>query len=172
MPCPNVATMTRTTGTHTLAAVLRLPVALIAAALLTLAFAVPASASTSAVSRTVEERIEVPAGPGQDGVIALDTTLYLPPAGTSTFSSTVRDPVAAAAGAAPTSASRPAASTATVSRARDAPARAAVEGDMLATVGQPTDSSACGPQPPLSALSPGAFGHPETPRTGVDVADP
>ena len=70
--------MTRPTGTHTVAAVLRLPVALIAAALLTLAFAVPASASTSAVSRTVEERIEVPAGPGQDGVIALDTTLYLP----------------------------------------------------------------------------------------------
>ena len=57
--------MTRPTGTHTLAAVLRLPVALLAAALLTLAFAVPASAST--VSRTVEERIEVPAGPGQDG---------------------------------------------------------------------------------------------------------
>ena len=68
--------MTRPTGTHTLAAVLRLPVALLAAALLTLAFAVPASAST--VSRTVEERIEVPAGPGQEGAIALDTTLYLP----------------------------------------------------------------------------------------------
>ena len=72
--------MTRPTGTHTLAAVLRLPVALLAAALLALAFAVPASASasTSAVPRTVEERIEVPAGPGQDGTIALDTTLYLP----------------------------------------------------------------------------------------------
>jgi len=68
--------MTRPTGTHTLAAVLRLPVALLAAALLTLAFAAPASAST--VSRTVEERIEVPAGPGQEGAIALDTTLYLP----------------------------------------------------------------------------------------------
>ncbi|MGZ8749538.1 MAG: alpha/beta fold hydrolase [Pseudonocardia sp.] len=68
--------MTRPTGTHPLAAVLRLPVALLAAALLTLAFAVPASAST--VPRTVEERIEVPAGPGQEGAIALDTTLYLP----------------------------------------------------------------------------------------------
>ncbi|MET0188279.1 MAG: alpha/beta fold hydrolase, partial [Pseudonocardia sediminis] len=70
--------MTRPTGTHTLAAVLRLPVALLAAALLTLVFAAPASASTSGVPRTVEERIEVPAGPGQDGAIALDTTLYLP----------------------------------------------------------------------------------------------
>ena len=68
--------MTRPTGKHTLAAVLRLPVALLAAALLALALSVPASAST--VSRTVEERIEVPAGPGQDGAIALDTTLYLP----------------------------------------------------------------------------------------------
>ena len=36
----------------------------------------PASASTA--PRTVEERIEVPAGPGQEGTIALDTTLYLP----------------------------------------------------------------------------------------------
>jgi ABC-2 type transport system ATP-binding protein len=70
--------MTRPTGTYTPAAVLRLPVALLAAALLTLtlAFAVPASAST--LPRTVEERIEVPAGPGQNGAIALDTTLYLP----------------------------------------------------------------------------------------------
>src|SRR5699024_10998670 len=53
-----------------------------------------------------------------------------------------------------TSASRAAASTATVSRARDAPARNAVEEDMPATVGQPTDGSAYGPQPLLSALSP------------------
>ena len=40
--------MTRPTGTHTLAAVLRLPVALLAAALLTLVFAAPASASAPA----------------------------------------------------------------------------------------------------------------------------
>src|SRR5690349_6764017 len=67
--------MTCPTGPRTLA-VLRLPVALLAATLLTLGFAGTAAASTA--PRTVEERVDVPAGPGQAGTIALDTTLYLP----------------------------------------------------------------------------------------------
>jgi len=70
--------MTCSTGTRALAAALRLPVALLGALLLTLAFAAPAAASTGTGPRTVEERVEVPAGPGQAGTIGLDTTLYLP----------------------------------------------------------------------------------------------
>jgi len=67
--------MTRPTGPRNLA-VLRLPVALLAAMLLALGFAGTAAASTA--PRTVEEQVDVPAGPGQEGTIALDTTLYLP----------------------------------------------------------------------------------------------
>jgi ABC-2 type transport system ATP-binding protein len=68
--------MTRPTGSRALAAGLRLPVALLGALLLALVFAAPAAASTA--PRTVDERIEVPAGPGQAGTIGIDTTLYLP----------------------------------------------------------------------------------------------
>ncbi|MDT7579848.1 MAG: type transport system ATP-binding protein, partial [Pseudonocardiales bacterium] len=37
------------------------------------------TAAADAGVRTVEERVEVPAGPGESGTIGLDTTLYLPP---------------------------------------------------------------------------------------------
>ena len=56
----------------------RLAVAVLAAALLALVGAVPAAATTGA--RTVEEKVEVPAGAGLPGTITLDTTLYLPAA--------------------------------------------------------------------------------------------
>src|SRR5919107_1649233 len=36
------------------------------------------TAAAATAVRTVEERVEVPAGPGQPGSIGLDTTLYLP----------------------------------------------------------------------------------------------
>jgi ABC-2 type transport system ATP-binding protein len=39
---------------------------------------VPGVAAASTAPRTVEERVDVPAGPGGTGTIALDTTLYLP----------------------------------------------------------------------------------------------
>ncbi len=56
----------------------RLTVAVLAAALLALVGAAPAAAATG--PRTVEEKVEVPAGAGLPGTITLDTTLYLPPA--------------------------------------------------------------------------------------------
>src|SRR6476659_6284288 len=56
----------------------RLAVAVLAAALLALVGAVPAAAATGV--RTVEEKVEVPAGAGLPGTITLDTTLYLPAA--------------------------------------------------------------------------------------------
>jgi len=52
-------------------------VAVLAAALLAMVGAAPAAAATG--PRTVEEKVEVPAGAGLPGTITLDTTLYLPP---------------------------------------------------------------------------------------------
>jgi ABC-2 type transport system ATP-binding protein len=71
--------MTSTGPRALAAAAVALPVALLAALLLAATVAAPAAASTaSGAPRTVEERIEVPAGPGQPGTIGLDTTVYLP----------------------------------------------------------------------------------------------
>src|SRR5689334_21603570 len=55
----------------------RLTVAVLAAALLAMVGAAPAAAATG--PRTVEEKVDVPAGAGLPGTITLDTTLYLPP---------------------------------------------------------------------------------------------
>jgi ABC-2 type transport system ATP-binding protein len=54
--------------------------AVLGALALTLVAAVlaPGTAAATAGVRTVEERVEVPAGPGLPGTVSLDTTLYLP----------------------------------------------------------------------------------------------
>jgi ABC-2 type transport system ATP-binding protein len=73
--------MTSPTGRRTRAGRLRLPVALLGATILaaTGALLAPGTAAHAATpARTVEEKVEVPAGPGLPDTIPLDTTLYLP----------------------------------------------------------------------------------------------
>ena len=74
MPCPTVATMASPIGTRAGAARVRAGLAvLLMIAGTALVGAVPAAAGTDV--RTVEERVTVPAGPGEPGTIGLDTTL-------------------------------------------------------------------------------------------------
>ena len=76
MCCPTVATMATPTGTRAAARVRAglAVVLMIAATALTGA----GTAAAGTAVRTVEERLQVPAGPGEAGTIGLDTTLYLP----------------------------------------------------------------------------------------------
>ena len=81
MHCPTVAVMTSPTGRRTRAGRLRLPVALLGATILaaTGALLAPGTAAHAATpTRTVEEKVQVAAGPGLPDTIPLDTTLYLP----------------------------------------------------------------------------------------------
>ena len=70
--------MSRSTAARVGVSRARLTVAVLAAALLALVGAAPAAAATG--PRTLEEKVEVPAGAGLPGTITLDTTLYLPAA--------------------------------------------------------------------------------------------
>src|SRR4051794_3038926 len=75
--------MTSPTGRRTRAGRLRLPVALLGATILaaTGALLAPGTAAHAATpARTVEEKVQVAAGPGLPDTIPLDTTLYLPAA--------------------------------------------------------------------------------------------
>src|SRR5215207_2001935 len=75
--------MTSPTGRRTGAGRLRLPVALLGATILaaTGALLAPGTAAHAATpTRTVEEKVQVAAGPGLPDTIPLDTTLYLPAA--------------------------------------------------------------------------------------------
>jgi ABC-2 type transport system ATP-binding protein len=72
--------MAISTRTRALDARVRVVAALLAAVVLAVAGSLigPGTAAAATAVRTVEERVEVPAGPGRADSVGLDTTLYLP----------------------------------------------------------------------------------------------